>query len=129
MRKPMRGAAVARAVCLTQLGTLAAVAALAAGLAGPAQAMAAAYGGLVALVPTVYLAWRVFARSESRTPAQAAGAFYRGELGKYALTALMFALGVKLFGSQFPALLASYAACLLAYWVGAARMAFGGWDG
>jgi ATP synthase protein I len=129
MRTPMRGAAIARAVCLTQVGTLAAAAVVAACLAGPASAVATAYGGLVALVPTIYLAWRVFAGSDKRSPAQAVGSFYRAEIGKYALTALMLALGVKWFGGRFPALLAGYAAGLLAYWVGAARLAFGDWEG
>lgn len=117
MRSPLRGAAIARAVCLAQLGILAVAAGLFGGFWGRPQAVAAAYGGLVALIPTAYFGFRVFAQGAARTPADMMGAVYRGEIGKFALTTLLFGLGVVLFAKQFLPLIVTYAACLLAYWL------------
>jgi ATP synthase protein I len=117
-------AAIAKAVCLTQIA-IAAVAALVAGvLAGREPAIAALYGGIVAVVPTIYLARHTLTGLEGRKPPEMVGAFYRGEIGKLALTALLFALGVGLFAKQFLALILTYAACLLAYWLVIARVVY-----
>lgn len=124
MRTPLQGAAIARAVCLAQIGILAVAATLIGGLWGRPQALAAIYGGLVALIPTAYFGLRVFARGTARTPQETMGALYRGEAGKFALTALLFGLGAVLFARQFLPLIATYAACLLAYWLVLARMGF-----
>lgn len=100
------------------------VAALAAyGFGGKPAALAAAYGGLVALVPTVYFALRIFARRASVAPGQVVGAVFQAQIGKFALTAVMFAFGAMWFGKHFLALLAAYVACLAAYWVVMARWA------
>jgi len=123
MRTQLRGAAIARAVCLVQLGILAFSALLTGGLWGKPQAIAAVYGGLGGLIPTAWFAIRVFGR-RPRDPRQMVGAFYQGEIGKFALTALLFGLGARLFAQQFLALLVTYAACLLAYWLVLARMGF-----
>jgi F0F1-type ATP synthase assembly protein I len=58
-----------------------------------------------------------------------AGAVYRGEIGKIALTALLFALGVSLFAKQFLAVIVTFVACQLAYWVVIARAALTGSHG
>src|ERR1700739_2918096 len=123
MRTQLRGAAIARAVVLVQLGILAFSVLLTGGMWGRPQAIAAMYGGLVALIPTAWFAYRVFGRS-SQDPRQMGGAFYQGEIGKFALTALLFGLGARLFAQQFLALLVTYVACLLAYWLVLARMGF-----
>ena len=124
MRTQLRGAAIARAVCLVQLGILL-IAALLTGLVwGRAQAIAALYGGLVALIPTAYFAYRVFARRKTQDPGQMLAAFYLGEFGKLGLTAVLFWLGVALFAKQFLALMVTYAACLLAYWLVLAWLGF-----
>jgi len=124
MRTQLRGAAIARAVCLVQMGILL-IAALLTGLVwGRAQAIAALYGGLVALIPTAYFAYRVFARRKTQDPGQMLGAFYLGEFGKLGLTAVLFWLGVALFAKQFLALMVTYAACLLAYWLVLAWLGF-----
>lgn len=92
------------------------VAALVAGtLGGLDAAKAAAYGALIAVVPTFYFALRVYARKGNDEPRAIVGSFYRGEIGKMALTALMFFFGVVGFGDQFLALLCAYVACLAAY--------------
>ena len=123
MRTQLRGAAIARAVCLVQLGILALSALLTGGVWGRPQAIAAMYGGLVALIPTAWFAFRVFGR-KAQDPRQMVGVFYQGEIGKFALTALLFGLGAVLFAQQFLALMLTYVACLLAYWLVLARMGF-----
>jgi len=123
MRTQLRGAAIARAVCLVQLGILALSALLTGGLWGRPQAIAAVYGGLVALIPTAWFAYRVFGR-KAQDPRHMVGSFYQGEIGKFALTALLFGLGAVLFAQQFLALMLTYVACLLAYWLVLARMGF-----
>ena len=124
MRTQLRGAAIARAVCLVQLGMLVIAASVTGAIWGRTQAIAALYGGLVALIPTAYFAYRVFARRKTQDPGQMLGAFYLGEFGKLGLTAVMFWLGVALFAKQFLALMVTYAACLLAYWLVLAWLGF-----
>jgi ATP synthase protein I len=128
MRIQLRGAEVARAVCLVQVAILVVAAALAAWIWGRPQAVAAVYGGLVAVVPTIYFALRVFARRTTQDPKQAVTALYVGEIGKLVLTALLFWIGVVLFAKQFLALMVTYAACLLAYWLVLAWLGFD-WTG
>jgi ATP synthase protein I len=91
---------------------------------GMPQAIAALYGGLVAVIPTAYFAYRVFAKRRTQDPGLMLGAFYLGEIGKLGLTALLFWLGVVLFAKQFLALMVTYAACLLAYWLVLAWLGF-----
>lgn len=124
MRTQLRGAAIARAVCLVQLGILIVAAAMTGAIWGRQQAIAALYGGLVAVIPTAYFAYRVFARRRTQDPGQMLGAFYLGEFGKLGLTAVMFWLGVGLFAKQFLALMVTYTACLLAYWLVLAWLGF-----
>lgn len=114
-RVHLRGVRLAWAVACAQglIGLIAA--SIAATLSGLDAAKAAAYGACVAIVPTAYFALRVYAGQGHREPREIAGAFYRGEIGKMALTALMFFFGVVGFGGQFLALLCGYVACLLAY--------------
>lgn len=128
MRIQLRGAEVARAVCLVQTVILVVAATLADGLWGRPQAVAAVYGGLVAVVPTVYFALRLFAKRTTRDPKIAVTAFYVGEIGKLVLTALLFWIGAVLFAKQFLALMVTYAACLLAYWLVLAWLGFD-WTG
>jgi ATP synthase protein I len=116
MRKPLRGAAIARAVCLVQLVILALAALLVGVTWGRPQAIAAGYGGLVAVVPTAYFALQALILSEGKAPAKVVGAFYRGEAGKFVLTAALFAIGVKLFAPDFLYLMCTFVACQLVYW-------------
>lgn len=111
----LRGVKLAWAVCLTQL-LITLIAALIVGIfAGAAAVKASVYGGFIAIVPTAYFAVRVYLRRNGNEPKDVVGSFYRGEIGKFALTALMFFFGVKMFGAQFLPLLATYMVCLVAY--------------
>jgi len=116
MRTQLRGAAIARAVCLVQLGILGISALLTAAIWGKPQAIAALYGGLVAVMSSAYFALHALIRSEGKAPAQVVGAFYRGEVGKFVLTAALFAIGAKLFAQEFLFLMSTFAVCQLVYW-------------
>lgn len=115
----LRGVKLAWAVCLTQL-TISLIAAAIVGLIAETSTVevavkASLFGGLIAIVPTAYFAVRVYLGRNGNEPKDVVGSFYRGEIGKFALTALMFFIGVKMFGTQFLPLLATYVACLIAY--------------
>lgn len=123
MQGSVRGRKVAAAVCLIQV-VISLIAATVAGIRGGEQhAVAALYGGLVAVVPAAFMAMRVFRASPGdASPAQFAAAFYRGELGKLVLTVLLFWLGVVLFADEFLSLMLTYIASLSAYWLVMASM-------
>jgi ATP synthase protein I len=87
-------------------------------VSGPTAALAAVYGGLVvAALPTFYFAWRVFSRRPDDEPRTVVGAFYRGEVGKFALTTILFVFGIGAFGEQFLPMILTYMAALGSYWV------------
>ncbi len=115
--------AIALSVIRAQAGIAAIAALVAYGVRGKPAALAAAYGGLTALVPTIYVALRLFARRAPDAPREVVGAFFQAEIGKFALTAVMFAFGAMMLAKQFLVVLAAYVACLAAYWVVLARTA------
>jgi ATP synthase protein I len=117
MQTQLRDMAIARAVCLAQLGVLLAAALLCGAVWGRQQAIAAAYGGLVAVLSSAYLSVYALIRSEGMEPAKIVGAFYRGEVGKFVLAAALFVVGVKLFAPEFLFLMVTFAASQLVYWV------------
>ena len=49
-------------------------------------------GGLVASIPSLYFAWRLFRHQGARAANEICQDFYRGEMGKIFLSALLFAL-------------------------------------
>lgn len=120
----MSGPEQARAVCLAQLGIAALTAVACGGCYGMSYAIASLWGGLTAILPTLYFAWRALVRRPQETPADVVGAVFRGEIGKIALTAVLFWFGVMLFAGQFLALLVTFAACQLAWWLVVARVGF-----
>ena len=122
MQQSSDGTSPARSVCLIQVIIAAVSAGIFAAMSGPPQAWAALYGGIVALLPTAYFARRVFRRGPGQSPADMAGAVYRGEIGKIALTALLFVFGISVFAKHFLALILTFMACQLAYWVAIARV-------
>jgi ATP synthase protein I len=84
---------------------------------GHAAALAALFGGVVVIVPTVYFAAKVHLRADGATAAEVLGAFYRAEVGKLILTALLFWIGALLFGRYFAPLIITSVACLAMNWV------------
>jgi ATP synthase protein I len=115
-RVERRGRSAASAL----LGAQALTAALAGGIAwiagGPAAALAALFGGLAVLLPTVYFAAKVHFRAGG-TAAELLGAFYRAEAGKLVLTMVMFGIGAKLFGQHFAPLMLTSVACIAMNWL------------
>lgn len=65
------------------------------GMGGELAAKSALLGGLVAIVPNAYFAWRAMRYNQTRSAAAVLGSMYAGELGKIALSAVMFALVFK----------------------------------
>jgi F0F1-type ATP synthase assembly protein I len=89
---------------------------------GPAAALAAGFGGLVVILPTLYFAAKVYlgTRGTAAADVKAAevlGTFYRAETAKLVLTALLFWIGAKWFGQHFAPLILTSIACLAVNWV------------
>jgi ATP synthase protein I len=116
-RVDRRGRSVASAL----IGAQALTATIAGGIAwiagGPAAAVAALFGGLAVLLPTVYFAAKVYLRTDGANAGEVLGAFYRAEAGKLVLTLVMFGIGAKLFGQHFEALMLTSVACLAMNWL------------
>lgn len=116
-RLRLRGGSTAWALVGAQSLT-AAVAALAVWIGwGRAAALAALFGGIAVIAPTVYFAAKVRLRAGGATAAEVLGAFYRAEVGKLILTALLFWIGALLFGPYFAPLILTSIACLAMNWV------------
>lgn len=81
-------------------------------------AQAALFGGLTAALPTLWMARRAFSVPPGATPQELLAGFYRGEVGKYALTGTLFFVGVALFKQHFLALMLTFMAAQAAYWAG-----------
>ena len=79
--------------------------------------MASLFGGLVAIVPALYLVVRINLRRNAVQAKEILGTIYQGELIKLLLTALMFFIGALLFGKHFAPLIFTCMACLAMNWV------------
>jgi F0F1-type ATP synthase assembly protein I len=113
----VRGGSTASALLGGQALT-AAVAGLAVWIGwGPAAALAAMFGGIVVILPTLYVAAKVYLRAGTPTAAEVLGTFYRAEAMKLVLTALLFWIGAKWFGQHFAPLILTSIACLAMNWV------------
>lgn len=86
-------------------------------VSGVHGALAALAGGVVALVPALYLAARVFSVPADAPPKRIIGAFYRGEAIKFGLTVVLFIVALQWFGSAFAPLMTTYILALLMYWL------------
>jgi ATP synthase protein I len=84
---------------------------------GSAAATASLFGGLVAIVPALYLLFRINLRRNVVQAKEVLGTIYQGELIKLLLTALMFFIGALLFGKHFAPLIVTCMACLAMNWV------------
>jgi ATP synthase protein I len=116
-RLEMRRFSPSWALGVAQAAVIVPCVALAWWMGGPAAGRAALFGGLVAFVPALYFAVRVGLYRGDPGARQVLGSFYQAELGKLLLTALLFFIGVKLFGSQFAPLMLTCVACLAMNWL------------
>ncbi len=65
-------------------------------LKGDTAGLSALLGGLVAIVPGAWFAWRAFHYNGTRQAERIVGSFYMGEVGKFTLLVVLFALVFKL---------------------------------
>jgi F0F1-type ATP synthase assembly protein I len=115
------GATAALKVCAVQGGIAVGGTVISGALAGADAAVAALFGGVTAVVPTLYFGWRLSVQRPGATPAEVLGVVYRAELVKLALTVLLLGAGVTWFGAQFlPLILTFSAGLLVSYAVAAA---------
>ncbi len=84
---------------------------------GGEAARAALTGGMIAFLPGLYFALRVFARGPGSTPRSMLSALYQGEAVKFILTAALFAAAMPWFATQFPALISTFIVALSVNWL------------
>jgi ATP synthase protein I len=113
----LRGVSPAWRLCAAQLVTAALAMIVAWVVSGTDAAMAALFGGMVAVVPAVFFAIRVGLRRGTSEAKDVLGAFYQAELGKLLLTAFLFFIGARMFGKHFAPLMLTCVACLAMNWV------------
>lgn len=82
---------------------------------GGQQAKAAAVGGMAALVPNIYFAWRI-SRSAGLEAKKVVRSFYTGESGKLLMTAAIFAIIFQVPNLDILPLLVGYVAVLSVFW-------------
>jgi ATP synthase protein I len=103
-------------VLALQLGVTLVVAAVSGYLAGGLAARSAAIGGLIAVVPGAFYAWRLI-RTRHLSPQRMLGVHYAAEFGKLALTFVLFgAVFAWMKEVSVLSLFAAYIATLLVYW-------------
>ncbi|MGH8121375.1 MAG: ATP synthase subunit I [Rudaea sp.] len=117
IRVQANDASLAWALCAGQAITAALAAVVAWIVAGKAASLAALFGGMAVIVPTAYFAARIYLRGGGTQAAEILGAFYRAELGKLLLTALLFLVGALLFSKHFAPLILTSMACLVINWL------------
>jgi F0F1-type ATP synthase assembly protein I len=113
----LRGKSPARVLLGAQIATTASAALLTEAFRGTPAAMAALFGGAVAIAPTAWFGIKMQPRAGRSGPEEMVGAMYRAEVGKLLLTASLFWIGAMLFGDHFAALILTCAACLSMNWL------------
>lgn len=82
------------------------------------QAAAAGITGtLIAIVPTLFFAAKVFAQKPGTPPRQVVRAFHIGEAIRLILTATLFIIALQWFSGEFVPLITTFAASLFSYWL------------
>ncbi len=112
-----RGASPAWMLGWAQAVTTAVAVMVAWWLGGKPSAVASLFGGMVAFIPATYFSVRTGMRRGEAEAKQVLGNFYRAELGKLLLTALLFFIGALVFGKHFAALMLTCVACLAMNWL------------
>ena len=84
-------------------------------IGGIHSGLAAAVGGGIAATLTFYAALKTFGK-HSDDPNLVVANFYRAQMRKFALSVVLFAVAVKIFGSNFAPLITTFAVALLVYW-------------
>ena len=116
-RVDLRGVSLAWVLCAAQAVTTLVAVIVVAVFWGKSAAAAALFGGIVVVVPALYFAFRVHPRRGATKAQEVLGAFYRAEVGKLLLTALLFFIGARWFGAHFAPLMLTCVACLAMNWL------------
>jgi len=117
-RLHLRGGSLALGLIAAQAITAAVATVVVAVFWGGAAALAALFGGITVIVLTLYFVAKVYLRAGGTPETKdVLGAFYKAEVGKLLLIALMFAIGAKVFGAHFAPLILTAIACLAMNWV------------
>lgn len=91
-------------------------------VADPVLAKSVWLGAAIAVLPAAFMAWAVFRFRKGTAPREGTRAVYRGELGKFLLTAVLFALAfVEAQPVSAAALFPAFLAALVIQWGLAAR--------
>ena len=117
IRVQANDASLAWALCAGQTITTALAAVVAWVVADKAASLAALFGGMVVILPAAYFAAKIYLRRGGSQAQEILGTFYRAELGKLLLTALLFFVGAQLFGKHFAPLMLTCTACLAVNWL------------
>lgn len=113
----LRSTSLAWVLCGAQIITTAMAALIAWMVSGKEASVAALFGGAVAIAPAAYFATYIHLRGRGSQAGEILGGFYRAELGKLLLTALLFFIGALLFGKHFAPLMLTCMACLAMNWL------------
>jgi F0F1-type ATP synthase assembly protein I len=113
----LRGRSMAWALLGAQTTTTVIAALVVWAVRGESAAIAALFGGVVAIAPAAWFAVKMYPRHASYKAAEVLGATYRAEVGKLILTASLFWIGVMLFRTQFAPLMLTCIACLSMNWL------------
>ena len=81
--------------------------------------MAALCGAATAVLPATYLRWRMLqAIRMADEPKDLVGTVYGGQVGKFVMTCMLFAVCIARFPNEFIAIMSTFCACILAYVIG-----------
>lgn len=85
-------------------------------LKGSTGALAAGFGGVIALVPNCYFAGKIFL-ARHFDPGRMLKAFYAAELGKWLITIVLFVSVLQLPGIDFLVLMFGFVVVISAHWL------------
>jgi len=111
------GGRVTHRILAFQAGFTGLVALLVALWAGMDQGATVIVGGLVGMAGTAFFSRRMFQAAPGSTARQILRAFQWGALGKFLLTAVLFAVAIVGLAMPILPLLGGYFATLLGYWL------------
>ncbi|WP_417537899.1 ATP synthase subunit I [Marinomonas sp.] len=76
------------------------------------------FGALTSILPSVYMAWRIFGYRGTRPAKEVVRSFYRGEAGKLAMTAVLLSLVFLLVKPLAAgAFFAGFGCAILSHWL------------
>ncbi|MDB4836893.1 ATP synthase subunit I [Marinomonas sp.] len=75
-------------------------------------------GAMASILPSTYMAWRIFGHKGTRPAKEVINSFYRGEAGKLAITAILLALAFLLIKPlSAGAFFAGFGIAILSHWL------------